>query len=228
MVERISNLLVFFGIALVIFLLWVLSIRFVWRDSVRRNLPFQEKVVWLVLAALFPVVGALAYLVTQKLDRFLSPGPVGNPPASKRVTADRIPDEIRPPLGTVVAADLPRPTFRDQPSTAGPARASPRSLSLRSLSGPLAGQSFRIGDLPARIGRGPLVSVSLYDDPSVSRQHAEIYESAGRFYIRDLQSTHGTYLNGKTVQDAILNPGDQLTVGQSTLVFSAEAEYGRP
>ncbi|MGO9600618.1 MAG: FHA domain-containing protein [Isosphaeraceae bacterium] len=52
----------------------------------------------------------------------------------------------------------------------------------------------------------------------VSRRHCEIYEHDGTLMIRDLDSSNGTFVNGKRVlgQQA-LSPGDVLTIGTVTL-----------
>jgi pSer/pThr/pTyr-binding forkhead associated (FHA) protein len=96
------------------------------------------------------------------------------------------------------------------------------SAYLESSAGPVAGLRFTIQTLPLRIGRGPQVALSLEADQGVSRQHAEIYESAGRLRIRDLQSTHGTFVNGRRITDESLSSGDQISLGLSTLVFTME------
>jgi pSer/pThr/pTyr-binding forkhead associated (FHA) protein len=71
--------------------------------------------------------------------------------------------------------------------------------------------------LPAVIGRGHEVAVSLDGDMGVSRRHAEIYSPGAGLHIRDLNSTHGTYVNGYKVSDQPLQPGDKIAIGQSIL-----------
>ena len=66
------------------------------------------------------------------------------------------------------------------------------------------------------------MTLSLDTDQGVSRQHAEIYANEGRLRIRDLDSRHGTYLNGKRITDESLNPGDRFSVGQSTVVLTVK------
>src|SRR5207248_9263873 len=41
-----------------------------------------------------------------------------------------------------------------------------------------------------------------------------------RYYIRDVGSANGTFVNNAPVSDAALQPGDQVQIGQSVLVFS--------
>jgi pSer/pThr/pTyr-binding forkhead associated (FHA) protein len=234
MTDRLTNTLAVCAIAALAIILWALSIAFVQRDANRKNLPGYQQVIWLVLAALFPFVGALAYLFARELDRFFSPPQERRPVPRGRITADKRPENPGKRMPTIAAADLSRQTVVDLTPITGDARARGRQaareragLSLHFLAGPLAGRRFAIQSLPARIGRGPLAAIRLDDDPGVSRQHAEIYENAGLLRIRDLKSSHGTYLNGKNITDEILNPGDQLSIGLSTVMFMVEDQGGR-
>ncbi|MBV9659694.1 MAG: FHA domain-containing protein, partial [Acidimicrobiales bacterium] len=84
------------------------------------------------------------------------------------------------------------------------------------------GRTRELGTRPVTIGRLPDCGVVLAD-PNVSRYHAEIRpipSDHGSFEIADMGSTNGTRLNGTpivTVQP--LRPGDQITVGSTTLSF---------
>jgi len=66
--------------------------------------------------------------------------------------------------------------------------------------------------LPAVLGRSPDVSICL-DDRWASRLHCEISEINGTLVVRDLESRNGTLVNGELVTEALLMPGDRLTVG---------------
>jgi hypothetical protein len=57
------------------------------------------------------------------------------------------------------------------------------------------------------------------EDPSVSRRHAELRRGPGGFTIVDLQSTNGTQVNGKKVDQAQVEDGDRITLGQTELRF---------
>ncbi len=56
------------------------------------------------------------------------------------------------------------------------------------------------------------------DNLSVSKMHARILKQKGKYYIEDLNSTNGTYLNEKKVSKEMLNNNDVITVGKHTLV----------
>jgi serine phosphatase RsbU (regulator of sigma subunit) len=67
------------------------------------------------------------------------------------------------------------------------------------------------------IGRNPNAQIVL-DHTTVSRSHAElVYDPFGRWWVHDLRSTNGTYVNGTPVEERMLNPGDSVSVGDFTL-----------
>lgn len=76
---------------------------------------------------------------------------------------------------------------------------------------------------PAIIGRSVDVDLVLLD-PRVSRRHCQIEEAGGRFFMRDLESTNGVWINGLRVAQSPLMPGDKLRLGDSVFVIS----YDRP
>ena len=56
----------------------------------------------------------------------------------------------------------------------------------------------------------------------VSRQHGRLMYQDGQWYIEDLDSTNGTYLNGVQLppnQPTNINPGDYLRLGTLELQF---------
>lgn len=240
MSDQLTKAIIISAIAVVGLLLWALSIALVLRDVNRRHLPGYEQAAWLALAALLPLIGGVAYLFARMLDRTFSPRTWKAPEAQDRLTAYKPPEKSAMHMPTVAAADLIRQqsvkSDQDlrseqaltplQKSAAGQARGRRSRLHLEVIAGPLAGRRFTIESLPARIGRGPLVAVNLEEDRGISRYHAELYEREGVLRIRDLQSTHGTTLNGKSITDERLDPGAHLAVGQSTLIFRTEEQDG--
>jgi predicted component of type VI protein secretion system len=72
--------------------------------------------------------------------------------------------------------------------------------------------------LPAVIGRGRDATLTL-PHPLVSRKHCEISESDGYLLVRDMGSLNGTFVNNERVTEAVLPPGDLLTLG--TVTFRA-------
>lgn len=72
------------------------------------------------------------------------------------------------------------------------------------------------------IGRDPRNDICIPDD-GVSRFHAEVSQLRDDFYILDLGSSNGTYLNGKRVKREKLNQGDEIKIGDSRFVFQYES-----
>jgi general secretion pathway protein A len=57
------------------------------------------------------------------------------------------------------------------------------------------------------------------DDPLISRQHAQILQQGRTVYLRDLNSTNGTYVNSKRVDIAALEEGTVVKLGNCHLTF---------
>lgn len=71
----------------------------------------------------------------------------------------------------------------------------------------------------SRVGRQPDSTVAL-DEPFVSVDHAELAYDNGRWWLRDLGSTNGTFLNGDPVTVATgVRPGDIVQFGRIKLQF---------
>lgn len=69
------------------------------------------------------------------------------------------------------------------------------------------------------IGRDEKNDVYL-KNPSVSRKHCQIVKKGRMFYIEDLDSTNGTYVNDEMILwRKGLNDDDEIMVGKYTLIF---------
>lgn len=95
--------------------------------------------------------------------------------------------------------------------------------------GPNMGCRYPLGQRPLLLGRGEDCDITLYDH-SVSRRHAKIEPTPGGYYVSDLQSTNGTFVNDKQIDTAcLLQDGDYLRVGNCIYRYLAggniEAEY---
>jgi pSer/pThr/pTyr-binding forkhead associated (FHA) protein len=67
------------------------------------------------------------------------------------------------------------------------------------------------------IGRAPEAELRL-DDTFVSSQHARIFGRNGSWYVEDLGSTNGTFVNEQRLMaPAMVQPGDSIRIGQTTL-----------
>lgn len=77
--------------------------------------------------------------------------------------------------------------------------------------------AFHLGEGWTRIGRCGTADICL-DDPSVSRRHAMLATDGGRRpRVLDDRSLNGVLVNGRKVDYAELEPGDELTIGRHRL-----------
>lgn len=75
---------------------------------------------------------------------------------------------------------------------------------------------FQLINIETYIGRSEINHIVL-QDPHVSRRHAKIIISNGEYIIEDLNSTNGTYVNGKKISKYYLSNGDKIRIGNNTL-----------
>jgi hypothetical protein len=65
-------------------------------------------------------------------------------------------------------------------------------------------------------------------DARVSRRHAQLRWRSGRYVLFDLGSTGGTAVNGHSVREAVLEPGDVFSLGGVDVIFGIEVSDGEP
>jgi len=100
-------------------------------------------------------------------------------------------------------------------------------LVLHVLQGPDRGKHFELPqNEPQMIGRS---SESLpLTDTTVSRRHAELTPDGGKWFLRDLESANGTFINGELIHGRIeLSPGDQVRCGDTLFLFNVSPEDER-
>jgi len=88
---------------------------------------------------------------------------------------------------------------------------------LQVISGPHSGAAFPLSSASMPIGRSPGCSIPLPNDRLVSRQHARMVWDGASWRVEDCGSTNGVFVNGQRVSVQVIHPGDEITVGQSTL-----------
>ena len=67
------------------------------------------------------------------------------------------------------------------------------------------------------IGRKKSNTIDI-DNLQVSNKHAKILKHAGNYFIEDLKSTNGTFLNNEKITKEPLRDKDIITIGKHTLV----------
>ena len=81
------------------------------------------------------------------------------------------------------------------------------------------GRRIELGTEEVSIGRADNCTVCVATD-QVSRKHATIQRVLGKYYIVDLRSTNGTFVNEQKVERAKLQDGDQIRVGKTVLKYT--------
>ena len=81
-----------------------------------------------------------------------------------------------------------------------------------------AGETFHPEGERTTIGRSPDCEIFL-DDVTVSRKHAVLTQRDDGFFIEDLGSLNGTFLNRHRIESGQLNDGDELQIGKYRLTF---------
>lgn len=66
------------------------------------------------------------------------------------------------------------------------------------------------------------------EDPRVSRKHAQLRAIGHRFMLFDLNSSGGTYVNGLSISQSLLSPGDVISLGGVSMVFGQEQVQPHP
>ena len=77
------------------------------------------------------------------------------------------------------------------------------------------------------VGREDTVAICI-KDRKVSRQHARVFLHDGSYWIEDLESTHGTFVNDIRVRRQTLHHNDRLRLGKASnkiLIFRTHREF---
>ena len=72
------------------------------------------------------------------------------------------------------------------------------------------------------LGRRPYNDIVI-DNLAVSGEHAVVQMTDGQVFLEDLNSTNGTYVNGKAVKKQLLQDGDSVEVGKYKIKFVSDA-----
>jgi transcriptional regulator with GAF, ATPase, and Fis domain len=92
------------------------------------------------------------------------------------------------------------------------------------VAGPLKDSAVELGDAEVSIGRDSSNSVRVAD-ALLSRRHCVARREGAGFRLFDLESLNGTFVNGRPVREHALAHGDEISIGESRIVFlSSDAE----
>ncbi|MFH1152550.1 MAG: GGDEF domain-containing protein [Pseudomonadota bacterium] len=89
------------------------------------------------------------------------------------------------------------------------------------VGGPQVGRQILLAKDTITLGRANAATI-LINDGAVSRIHIKIVHDAlsNSYSVNDLGSSNGTFLNFKKIENAVLNEGDKIGIGQTVLRFS--------
>lgn len=92
------------------------------------------------------------------------------------------------------------------------------------VSGVNRGDYYPLGRRTNVIGRDEALPIQVLDD-HVSRKHLQVRydKSDDNYHALDMNSRHGVFINNRKIEEeAVLTDGDQIRIGDSTLLFSTQ------
>ncbi|HZH17638.1 MAG TPA: sigma 54-interacting transcriptional regulator [Archangium sp.] len=95
-----------------------------------------------------------------------------------------------------------------------------RKCRIQVSAGPDEGKSLVSDKERLRCGAHPTNDLVLAEDRTASRHHFEIINTERGWLLVDLNSTNGTFLDGRRIERAYLSAGAQIRAGSSTLTFA--------
>lgn len=96
---------------------------------------------------------------------------------------------------------------------------------LSTRSGPNPGKVFPLEQAEILFGRDLANDIAI-GDPEVSRRHARFFRQEDDFFIEDLGSTNGTFLNGERISSPKqLRAGDVITFGENIVMVFEKSSY---
>jgi len=170
-------------------------------DRALRNLPFWQThprtTSWVAV-----ILSTVTVLLILGLSR--KQNAHGFPMATAPISPERL---VAPSSRSTSAGERPeRPSFSER---------SLQSLLGRFtiLNGDRAGERLGLGGSGIRIGRESTMCEIVFENPKVSRLHAEVVSIDGRVLLIDRNSSNGTFVNDQKIDRRFLNDGDIIYFG---------------
>jgi diguanylate cyclase (GGDEF)-like protein len=92
-----------------------------------------------------------------------------------------------------------------------------RSACVVALSGARLGRTWKVESQHLSAGRDPRCAIHLPEE-GVSRLHARFERRGNGTAVVDLDSTNGTFVNGEKMKEKLLEPGDRVQIGRTTIL----------
>lgn len=141
-------------------------------------------------------------------------GNCGRPLAAGDATTGTLRPDEAPEVGDLEEEGLEHAALSEELETS---ELEPGTALLVGIRGPNRGARFLLDRDVVTVGRHPDSDIFL-DDITVSRRHAEFRRDQGRFWVHDVGSLNGTYVNGRRADDQLLAGGDEVQIGKFKLV----------
>lgn len=91
------------------------------------------------------------------------------------------------------------------------------------IQGPEQGRRYELFPDATHVGRGGQNEIRILDT-EVSRKHAHLSLLNGEWILTDLDSSNGTYVNGRAVKRAVIRAGDQIQIGRTILLYTGDSQ----
>jgi hypothetical protein len=78
--------------------------------------------------------------------------------------------------------------------------------------------TYLVTDNPLTIGRDPAQALAIIQEAIVSKLHCSIFYRDGRIFIKDLNSTNGTFVNEEKVSERELHDNDVVFLGKKGII----------
>ncbi|MGC8743966.1 MAG: FHA domain-containing protein [Verrucomicrobiia bacterium] len=95
------------------------------------------------------------------------------------------------------------------------------------LSEGMTGRSYELKSEKTTVGRVEDNAFHI-PEPSVSSHHCEIYLRGNEVFIKDLNSTNGTFIDGVQITEGVIKPGQILRLGQVLLRLESDVQQEKP
>jgi DNA-binding NtrC family response regulator len=122
-----------------------------------------------------------------------------------------------------MSSDAPENTQSVTWSQGKSARVQVREWTLEIVGGPDKGKKVSTLESLLRVGSDPGNDLVL-SDTTVSRRHLEVERTPRGLVVRDLGSRNGTWVDGRQVVSAYVEPGDKITLGKTRLALKQQSK----
>jgi len=96
---------------------------------------------------------------------------------------------------------------------------------LKVVEGFRAGRELIVSKPEITIGRAEACDIGLFGDQRVEKLHAKIIQEGDRYYLHDMGTPHGTYVNNQRINGPTpLHSGDLIKLGRNILRFNERAK----